>query len=43
MELENHFCSIHGCQMEEREDPRDQHRKGQKIFVCTVCEEEGRG
>ena len=41
--MENHFCTLHGCQMEEREDPKGSHRIGQRTFVCLVCEEEGRG
>lgn len=40
--MENNFCDIHGCQMEEREDPEGQNRIGHRIFVCLVCEEEGR-
>jgi len=39
--MENHFCTLHGCQMEERDDPRGSHRIGQRTFVCLVCEEEG--
>lgn len=40
--MKNHFCILHGCQMEEREDPRGSHRIGQRTFVCLVCEEEER-
>lgn len=38
--MENHFCKIHGCQMEER-DYEGLNKIGNKYFVCIVCEEEG--
>ncbi len=36
--MENHFCEIHGCQLEEREH-KEPHKMGQIYYVCTICEE----
>ena len=35
--MENEFCDIHGCQLEERKEST-----GQIGLVCIICEEEGR-